>query len=138
MIPGTGWLWFASVIISVLVSGFTGWHERELREPAMLESQRTADAQLCAAAQQKTRQANDQLQKDRDDIAARLAAYSMRSTPACVSVSRKTDLSNRVSGLAGGNGAGIAANWLREYAAQAENYRRQLVTCNGFLDQERK
>lgn len=110
-----------------------GWDARAAKVPAELEAQKLEDKKACDKAQKLTRSVNDQLQKDRDLIAARLAELR-QLTPACAPVIGKPDIQPSGPRHAGGNGEGLGTDWLRAYAARAEGYRRELVQCIGFLN----
>ena len=130
----------AAAALAILITGFcVGWHEKALRVPALLEAQKAEDVNACTQAQQTTKEANDALQKDRDDIAARLASLKLQHPAACVPVACKAHIPARGDEHAGQDGAGFGLNtdWLRDYAAEAELYRSQLMVCTTFLDQER-
>lgn len=111
-----------------------GWHERVLREPALLESQKEADEAQCKTDKQTTKEANDALQKDRDIIATRLHALELRPSPSCIPVAGKTKLSGGGHEHAGQNGGGLSTLWLRQYAAECEGYRTEVITCTNFID----
>lgn len=103
---------------------------------AKVEAQKTADAAQCNNDKQITKEANDALQKDRDTIARRLAALKLQAPAACVPVTGTANLYGGGPEHAGQNG--ISSDWLREYAAEAETYRSEVITCIKFINQERK
>lgn len=124
-------------LATFIAGGVLGWHEKSIRVPSLLDKQQIADQQACASAQAKTQEANDALQKDRDLIAAKLAALKLQHPTTCVPTACSPHVSGSGAGHAGQNGAGINTDWLRDYAAEAESYRSQLVICKQFLDSER-
>jgi hypothetical protein len=128
----------AGLLVAFLGGIGLGWHERAIRVPAELEAQQTADQKTCSEAQQLTKDANDELQKDRDTIAANLSAYKLRVPASCVRVSSRPKLPSTGTKHAGSNGAGLSSDWLRTYAATAETYRSELGVCIDFLHQERQ
>jgi len=127
--------WLIAIAVAFALGGALGWHERALRIPALLEAQKVADAKECDKDKQITRKANDELQKDRDSIAQRAADYKRLHPMRCVIPTSSPELLSGGRGYANKNG--ISSDWLREYAAEAELYRRQLITCIEFLDSER-
>lgn len=117
--------------------GATGWHEKALRVPALLEEQKTADNKQCETDKQTTKEATDALQKNRDDLAQRLGALKLQHPATCVAVTGAPDLQHRGNRSAGHNG--LSSDWLYTFAAdQCSNYWRQLKVCDKFLDDERK
>jgi hypothetical protein len=109
----------------------------EANQRAAIEDQKMADAKQCAAEKQITKEANNALQKDRDDITARLTALKLQHPATCVSVTRSPDVQHRQRRPVGRNG--VSSDWLYTYAAeQCSNYWRQLKVCDKFLDDERK
>lgn len=127
----------AALLASFAAGGALGWHEKEIRVPALLEAQQTADHEACAKVQQLTKDANDALQKDRNDIARKLAAYKLRQRPPVMPVTSAANISAGGPQHAGQNGAVITADTLRDYAAEAEQYRSELMVCTKVLDEER-
>lgn len=107
----------------------------EKRHAAAIEAQKTADIQQCNIDKQITRQANDNLQKDRDDITRKYDDLRMHKPMRCVVPSKPSELSSGGVGYARQNG--ISPDWLRGYAAECEVYRRSVVTCVAFLGSER-
>lgn len=128
------YLIYALIALGLFASGVaTGWHEKALRVPALLEAQQTADNKQCNIDKQISRETNDQLQKDRDSIADRLTTLLMQQPAKCVPVTGKTQLSTSGKpGHAGQNG--IRSQWLRQYAAECETYRREVTSCVGFIN----
>lgn len=125
-------------LMSFLAGGILGWHEKAIRVPAMLEAQQTTDKQACAAAQALTKETNDALQKSRRAISAKLAAYKLQHPSTCVSVTSTTNVPNSGAEHAGSNGTGLNSDWLRYFAATAEQYRAQIAMCVDFLAKERE
>lgn len=126
-----------ALLACFIAGGATGWHEKAIRVSALLEAQQAADQQTCAKAQQITKEAQNALQKDHDDIAAKLAALKLRHPGTCVPVPGKTQLPASGGKHAGQDGAGVSTDWLRDYAAESETYRASLVICEKVLDDER-
>lgn len=117
--------------------GATGWHERVLREPKMIEDQQKADVAQCNAEKLTTKEATDALQKNRDDLARRLSALKLQRPARCVNIARTTDVQHSEGRPAGRDG--LSSDWLYTYAAeQCSSYWRQLKVCDKFLDDERK
>lgn len=126
------------LLVSFVTGGLLGWHERAIRVPAQLESQQTIDQQACEKVQQLTKDANNDLQKSRDDIAARLSALKLQHSPTCVRPTGAANLQPGGPKHARPDGTGLSSDWLREYAAEAEQYRREVMVCTGFLAKERQ
>lgn len=126
------------LLVSFSGGGLLGWHEKAIRVPAMLESQQTIDQQACAKVQQLTKDANDVLQKDRDGIAAKLAALRVQHPSTCVRVASSSNLPAGGGQHAGQDGNGLNSGWLRDYAAEAEQYRAEVMVCTEFLANERQ
>lgn len=133
------WGIYALVALALFAAGsLTGWHERVLREPAMLEAQKTADNKQCNIDKQKTKEINDEIVKDRDAIAARLSALKLQHPMRCVPVTGKTKLPAGGREHAGQNGGSVSSDELRDYAAECEGYRTEVIACTLFLDIERQ
>lgn len=130
--------WLIACAVCLAVGGGIGWHEKALRVPALLEAQKTADQKECNIDKQKTRKANDQLQNDRDRIAADLATYKRVHPMRCIIPAGQPDARSSGPEYAGGDGAGISTDWLRDYAARCEIYRSEVSVCISFLAEERK
>lgn len=132
------YLMYALIALGIFVAGTgTGWHERVLREPAMIEDQKTADNKACNIEKQTTKEATDALQKNRDELAQRLDALLVQHPASCIPITRAPDLQHRSSRPAGRDG--LSSEWLYTFAAnQCSNYWRQLKVCDKFLDDERK
>lgn len=100
-----------------------------------LDDQHTADVAACDKDKAITKGTNDALQKDRDAIARKLADFKRMQPSHCVPVAAlKTEPATGGDGHAGQNGIGLESDWLREYAAECENYRRQRITLESFID----
>lgn len=134
----TGGKWvmtLALLAVVFAVGGMIGWHERVLREPGMLDEQKKSDNQQCNTDKLITKEANDDLQKDRDAISAKLAALELQHPATCIPVTGKAQLPAGTGQHAGQNGAGVSSDWLREYAAECEGYRSEVTTCIDFVNQ---
>lgn len=127
-----------ALLVSFAGGGLLGWHERTVRVPAELTAQQDVDAKECQQAQQLTKGANDALQKNRDAIAAQLNTYKLRHPATCVRVTGTADNPSGGAEHAGSDGASVNTGFLRDYAAQAEQYRAEVSVCNEFLSSERK
>lgn len=121
-----------AVAVSFAAGGYLGWHERALREPAIIDAQKKADSKACSDAQAITKEKNDALTADRDRIAADAARYKRMHPDACLYLSRDGKL------LTGGDQhaglPGISTDWLRDYAALCETYRSEVIVCTGQED----
>lgn len=120
-----------------LIGAAFGWQQKSIRVPALLEEQRIADQEACNKDKEKTRQANEQLQKDRDSIAQRAATYKRLYAMRCVVPSRQPDIQQAGGEHAKKDGRGIRAEWLLDFASECEIYRSELKTCISFIAAER-
>lgn len=129
-----------AVILAFIAGGFFGYQYRASKVPAELTAQQVVDTQACAKTQDITKGSNDDLQKDRDAIAAKLAD-SVRQPAACVPVASPTHVCAAGPKHAGRNdqsaATGLTTSWLNTYAATAETYRSELGRCVDFLGKER-
>lgn len=131
------------VLISAALAGLggfaLGWHEKALRVPALLEAQKQADKEQCDLEKATTRRANEKLQADRDRITGDLTRYKRLHPTSCVIPARQSELRSGGAEYARGDGkvAGTTDDF-RDYAATAERYRSDLLTCIQFLADERK
>lgn len=138
MTPLQIYIAIGSLLASLLGGGIIGWHERALRVPAELTAQVNTDHLACEASQKLTKDANDALQKDRDTIARKLAALKLQHPSTGLHVASSSNIPTSGAGHAGQNGTVISADSLRDYAAEAEQYRAQFLVCSQLLDAERK
>lgn len=134
IVSANSWKWALSASALSLTAGTAiGWHERSLREPAILEAQKNADIAECNNDKAITKEANDALQKDRDIIARKLASARLQHPMRCVSVSNGAQLPP--GGSEHARQDGISPDWLREYAAECEEYRGEIGVCIKFINQ---
>lgn len=127
------------IMIGLLLLGAAGgYYFCKSGIPAQLTNQQMVDKKECESAQQITKDANDALQKNRDDIARKLASLKLQQPSACVRVASGADLPGGGPEHAGRNGAGLSGDFLNGYAAQAEIYRSSLIICAGVLAKERQ
>lgn len=104
----------------------------EKKAQTQQEDLRAADKKQCDTDKSITKEANDALQKDHDNIAARYAQL-MQQPQTCVPISNPSQLSRSgKSGHAGQNG--VPSGALRQYAAECEQYRRTLKICITFAN----
>lgn len=88
----------------------------------------------CEASKTITKEANDELQRNRDTIAAKLAR-ARRVQSRCVPVaSSKPDVIKAGAGYDGSNAGGIRTEWLLDYAAQCETYRSERIVLEKFIN----
>lgn len=127
------------MLFCLIIGAAGGYYFEKSRIPSKLTDQQTTDKQECEQAQQITKGANDVLQKDRDDIAAQLTTFKLQQPAACLQLAGTTHIPSAGAKppAANGNRAGISTDWLRDYAAQAEQYRTEVGVCKDFLAQER-
>lgn len=126
-----------ALLASLLGGGVIGWHERSIRVPAELAAQQTTDNKACLTLQAVTQGANDAIKKDRDDISAKLKSLKLQRPNACVPVTPSPSISVSGGQYAGQNGGGVSSDWLRDYAAESERYRAELLVCIDFMQKER-
>lgn len=108
----------------------------EAEQKAALINQVKTDNMACEDEKAVTKEATDALQKNRDDLADRVAKLKLQQRPVCVPVTRPADVHDRQGGPAGQNG--ISSGWLIDFAADdCSSYWRQLKICDKFLDDER-
>lgn len=125
-----------AVVVASAAGGYLGWHERALREPAILIAQEQVDAKACTTAQATTKEQNDELTKDRDRIAGDAARYKRLHPDACYNFARDGQL--QPGGEQHADVHGISTDWLRDYAALCETYRSELMVCTGQHDTNAK
>lgn len=80
----------------------------------------------CNAAAERLKGVNDELQKDKADIAIKLARYKRLHPATCVAVSQSAKPTS------GGVGY-VGAHELLDYAAECEEYRKQRIVLEGLL-----
>lgn len=86
----------------------------------------------CNSRSDKLKETNDALQADREAISARLAAAKQRLLKPCVAIA-KPDAFKTGAGHAGSDGSQISGEWLLEYSARCELYRRERITLEHAL-----
>lgn len=132
----------ALALLAVFLGGVgLGWHEKAIRVPALLTAQQNVDQQACIQFADETKRSNDALQKDRDDIAGKLAQLKLQHPAACLHVASPANVpSGRpLNARPDGNpDKTISTDALRDYAAIAEQYRSGLLVCMEFLQTERQ
>lgn len=102
-----------------------------------LDEQQTLLQSQCNADKAVTKGANDALQKNLNTIAGKLAAAKRLHESMCVTP--VTGMAEPTSGgreHAGQNG--ISTGWLRDFAAECETYRSEVIILNEFGASERK
>lgn len=107
------------------------WREKAHRTEAA-ESARDAAIEQCAKDKLVTKETNDALQKSRDDIARRLADLKRMRPAQCVPIASATHPTDGGWQYAGSNG--VDSDTLRDYAAQCESYRAELLGTWEFMD----
>lgn len=131
----TGNKWdFVLVAIAVAFAGggYLGWHERVLREPAILEAQRAADVAGCAKVQKVAKDQNDELTKDRDRIARDASRYRMQHPITCIVPANGGKL--QPGGPEHAEVHGRSSEWYRSFADVCELYRSEVMVCSGQKD----
>lgn len=124
------WETLMIVFTVALATGFwTGWHERVLREPAMITAQQVADTKACNNAQATTKGENDELVRARNRIAADATKYKRLHPDTCLYFADTGELRSVANKYAGMHG--ISTGWLRDYAALCEDLRSELAIGSG-------
>lgn len=84
-----------------------------------------------------TKEANDDLQRQKDIISNRLNDALRVQPSLCIVPQPAHAADTAASGAkhAGQNGRGINSSWLRRYAAECETYRQQRLTLEKFIDE---
>ena len=127
------WKLLAIAIPSALLAlQVLSWRSEALKVPG-LESALSN----CEAGKRITTEANDALQKDRNTIAARLAA-AKRVRANCVLVSSPANPGETRAEHARRNEQGISSHWLLDYAAVCEQYRSERIVLEKFIADERR
>jgi hypothetical protein len=102
-----------------------------------LKAQATRLESICTADQKLTKGKNDELRKDRDAIARRLADYKRLhpASPVIPAPSREAIVGKAREGYAGGYGAVAGStDEFRDYGAECELIRRDFRSCDSFVD----
>ncbi len=118
-----------------LVAFSLGWyvHSRiaESHLKRALQAQEEALVAQCQEDKAITKGTNDALQKDRDDLAKRVAALKLQRPAKCVPVTGEAKLPIGGRGYAG---TYISSDWLYDFGGECEGYRSQLKSCIKFID----
>lgn len=99
--------------------------EREVTAAVLKEQEK------CAAMQRVTEEANNELSKKYSDIQRKLIASKRMSTAKCVLPANAPNSPTNRPEYAGQNG--LSTDWLREYAAECEQYRSERTTLETFI-----
>lgn len=111
--------------------------EDKIRLATALDYQENELHAQCDKEKAVTKEANDALQKNMDTITAERDKLKRVHPATCIlSVTRQAKLP-AVHGKHAGQD-GISSDWLRDYAATCEEIRQTAVTCEKFIDDERK
>lgn len=127
--------------IQAAIIGFIVWHFTVLQDAKSQESALAAQAaelaKRCEIKMKSTKEANDELQKNIGTISAKLDTAKRMHPSVCVPVvSKLAQPSTGGAEHAGQNG--IETDWLRDFAAECETYRSEVVILNKFGLDERK
>lgn len=121
-----------------LALGLHNWRVDRLQEQhrQALESTKSAMQLACTAAQNLTQGVSNAYQKKLADLNDQLAAVKrVRHNPRCVpttaSATSRRDAAAIQQKPVGTNA--IRAEWLVDFAAEAEKYRLQLIACQDFV-----
>lgn len=138
----SNWKSVAVAIYTMLVIYFTHAIDKSIYDRMLdkkISAQILADQNQCNADKEKTRITNDKLQNERDRIAAALATYKRLHPVRRVIPSGNPELLIGRGEHAGQNGivAGTSDDF-RDYGAECEKYRTEVMTCISFLKDERK
>ncbi len=128
--------WRGIALLTAVLSLFGfGWHSRgqwdESRLKDALSAQVITLQAQCAEEQKLTKGANDALQKSVFDITAKLNTAKRVHHSLCV-----RPISGVAEHPAGGREHagqnGISTDWLRDFAAECEQYRSEVIILNDF------
>lgn len=126
------------VVLALVIGSFTlGWHERVLREPALIAAQKTSDNNQCDADKKTTKEANDEIIKNLSDINAKRNAAKRMHATVCVTPAPSTaQLPTGGDGkYAGQNGAVVGtSDDFRDFGAECEIYRSEMTICINSLN----
>lgn len=121
-----------------LALGLHNWRVDRLQEQhrQAIESTKSAMQLACTAAQNLTQGVSNAYQKKLADLNDQLAAVKrVRHNPRCVSTTAsatsRRDAAASQQKPAATNA--IRAEWLVDFAAEAEKYRLQLIACQDFV-----
>lgn len=109
----------------------------EATQRSALAAQESQLNAACEARQKITKEANDALQAALNTTATKLAVAKRVHLSHCVVT---TDGKLAGSAANGGQHAGqngISSDWLRDYAAECENYREEVIVLDNFGKAER-
>lgn len=133
---------YGSAIIAVFG---IGWHIRGLSDESALKSaldrQETALNAQCDSDKKTTKEANDAIQQNMSTIASKLNADKRLHPSVCITPSSR--LAKYPAGGAGehaGQGGTVAgtSDDFRDYFAECEQYRSEVILLNDFGINERK
>lgn len=121
--------WILAIAAAALFAAgiATGWHERVLRESAMIDAQKTADGNACAENEKTTKEAYDEIIANKDKSgSACAAALSMQSKCIVLHADRPNSVARpqRKSG-----DTGIESGWLKAYQATCQLIQDDYHTC---------
>jgi hypothetical protein len=123
--------WRLIVILSAAVALFgAGLHVRGLIADKRLESQKNSLIKECNQSKHTLMEANDALQSKVSIVSKRLAD-SKRLPAVCVRVNSGMANNSADRGEHAGQN-GLSTGWLREYAAECETYRIELIELDNF------
>ena len=111
----------------------SGWIS-DWETSAKLMKQASAMTLQCDNATKRTKDANDELQKNYARIRNRLAADRLRGSKCTIPLGSEALAILARAGYAGHDG--ISTDWLREYAAQCEIYRSERIVLEKFIDDQ--
>lgn len=117
--------WIKSYVTPIIVIGgiITGAYLRGQWDESKFKSQEASLRAECEQAKAKNKEANDELQKNLSTVRSNLASFKRLHPGVCI----RTD--QRAAGrgeYAGKNG--ISTDWLRDYAAECEIYRQEVIS----------
>lgn len=131
-IPGALFAFWLSLMLHNIDARFT----KQYYERKLTEQKATVEAQ-CAADKKVTQEVSNDYQARLSALSSQLArARRLRDT--CVAVSPSDPTRGRDATASAGEpvqpNVGVAANALLDYAAEAEQYRLQLLGCQDFVN----
>lgn len=137
MFPSLSWIQVGAGAIAAFALSFllhtVDVNRIEKMWQGKLDDQKIALEKQCKADQAITKGINDDLQKNYDSIARKLATVKRVQPARCIiPTTSEAFVAPGGSGHAGQNG--ISTDWLRDYAAECETYRSQRIGLEKFID----
>lgn len=135
------WISLGTGVFALLLVGFLVHHYDDAiytkEKNEAVAAQAKSDSEKCNQEKAITKETNDELSKNIDAITKRRNAlngvYGANCVP-IISPTGKTDPASAGNQYAGQNGKGVKSTWLRDFAAECEQYRQETITLESFID----